>query len=690
MASEKGPGQMTPERQRRIATNKLRALGLQVYSAQGGLLGRIQIPPDRFDDGIEGLAFPREHRFVVRGPGTLQFMAPSPLQHLGTIPFLSCEDHHAFVSKLQGLWTRIVTNRNKILKKARRYVKSTRIMPSTLAVVVEVKDDVGHGVFRLVARQGASLQLVALDGKGFKVAEGDDFDAFVPLPDEEILFSEDQLPALMSRARDHLDSVRDRSHEQGVVVLEELLPEKSASSVAQDVDHGLRAQESGAPNNALVGAAAHRTSSGMHHPESDAPAVASGYARRSKAPNAEEGTGADSAGNGSASRGPDFGAGAGADGVAMRNALDHERSASGGRASGDRVVVADGAGAEMVELGPAKGARHGGNAAAAPSHGGSPVGPSAGDDAASIDLGLAPRTEPVAVSTGVEGTEVCARAPSSHEGSSSGMVDPEQGGTSSLEIEFVGTEDLASSRTEPAGAGVFPAPPEAIQLDFQKTGCSQDLSELPLSEPKKRLPRFSVKVEAVLQWKGGRQIVEIQNVNRGGVFVGIPLEDAPAEGEIVELSGFGCDAMPCTVRHLRTQEEAPLFDTTEGLGLAFLGAADQPEYTPRQEGPGVLVVMKESPVQKMVLDATNHPRRRVIWAENPVAAVSACYSARIDLAVTDASMLADDWAAFHSALGFQGTSCRFFVVSDVEIESKTVQSVSPWVLRPEWVARQLT
>lgn len=107
----------------------------------------------------------------------------------------------------------------------------------------------------------------------------------------------------------------------------------------------------------------------------------------------------------------------------------------------------------------------------------------------------------------------------------------------------------------------------------------------------KRSPRLEIApCPGRVRWAGTTVNVKLHNANQGGVFAALSLSEAPDVGSIVHLEGFGPLRCKARVAHQRTAAEAALFNSQEGVGLAF--AAEEGSLIQSQDRPAALLLLE--------------------------------------------------------------------------------------------------
>jgi hypothetical protein len=162
-----------------------------------------------------------------------------------------------------------------------------------------------------------------------------------------------------------------------------------------------------------------------------------------------------------------------------------------------------------------------------------------------------------------------------------------------------------------------------------------------------RLPRTKVALAARLEIDGLELEVQLLDANAGGVFAAIHGGSIPSVGTELRLTGCAPLWIRARVAHVRSQEEADLFDTQPGVGLAYVPPAALEAW---QSGPLALLLAPPGPARDRALGALADGEIPALCADHLVAAAIWLFHARIAALLIDESFLGGAWADAIAAL----------------------------------------
>ncbi|MCC7381131.1 MAG: PilZ domain-containing protein [Deltaproteobacteria bacterium] len=220
-----------------------------------------------------------------------------------------------------------------------------------------------------------------------------------------------------------------------------------------------------------------------------------------------------------------------------------------------------------------------------------------------------------------------------------------QGASDTLDVKPI---DLGLDRASLSSPDVHGRPtlrPAAPAAPVEEVPAEKALS---LSPVQVRRPRVKLDVAAHLSVGASTLAVRCADANAGGVFVRIPLKSAPAAGTTCHLSGFGPLGIDARVVHHRSAQEAEVFGTGEGIGLAFVDPRDQ-ALVKRQSEPFVLVLAPPGEPRERAIAACVAASLQPMLAQNLVSAAVWLQYAKFGLVIIDEHFQAGAWApAFHA------------------------------------------
>lgn len=152
-----------------MALNKLRSLPVQVYVSDGVIIGRIELDPSRLA-AMDGLALKREQAFIVQHHDQIQFIPPSPLTHLGQVPYFDVQSADELRVRVESSWTDAVRRARGVLQLVRVFAPSARMHPDTWTIEAQVADT--HGPVHLSFHgDGGFFRVAAVDGEALGDAD---------------------------------------------------------------------------------------------------------------------------------------------------------------------------------------------------------------------------------------------------------------------------------------------------------------------------------------------------------------------------------------------------------------------------------------------------------------------------------------------------------------------------------------
>lgn len=193
---------LSEERLQQLALNKLRSLPAQVYLANGVILGRLEIDPDRFRL-LEGLDLERHQPFVVQSHERIQFVPPSPLTHLGEIRYFELADAAALCAAVENRWRIAIERARRSLLSLRRLDPQVRLHAGSWTIEADI-DDRGTPVHLSFHADGGYFRVVTIGSE--IVEDAQDWSRGIIRVDLK-----QGLPKLMSVVRTAVDAATRRS-----------------------------------------------------------------------------------------------------------------------------------------------------------------------------------------------------------------------------------------------------------------------------------------------------------------------------------------------------------------------------------------------------------------------------------------------------------------------------------------------
>lgn len=139
------------ERLRGIAMNRLKALGIQTWVADGWGRGRMLVRPDRFHQ-YSGITVERAQDFVIYQHAFVAFTPPSPLAHLGGLRFYELDNLEALQQLVEERWAQLVQGTDAALARARGYRQEATLERGSWTINTVFSDGEGRVGFRFDGR----------------------------------------------------------------------------------------------------------------------------------------------------------------------------------------------------------------------------------------------------------------------------------------------------------------------------------------------------------------------------------------------------------------------------------------------------------------------------------------------------------------------------------------------------------
>lgn len=224
--------------------------------------------------------------------------------------------------------------------------------------------------------------------------------------------------------------------------------------------------------------------------------------------------------------------------------------------------------------------------------------------------------------------------------------------------------DLPDSSAEPE--------PPIWSLDLPEVADTADLFSLedalpslppeepePEVEPVRRRPRIATDLPAMLRF-GDRDVpVRVANVNAGGIFARLPLDEAPQAGAPLVVWGAGPLKVPAVVSFRRAADEAELFGTGEGIGIAF--ETQEAPLAGLQDRPSALV-LAGGDGRVFALEAFARAGWLAWSAEDLLSAAVWVHSTRLRCAILDPGFEACRWTEALTSLDLENRGVRVILV----------------------------